>query len=334
MSIVHKLDGIPFFAELNDEELAFLTNYLCEKTYEAGEVILHQGSHGGDLYLISSGLVSVHVSLPGDIQREATKLGTGQIFGEVSFLTNDPITASIIAVEKSTFIIFYFKVLAMLRVAYPHMAYKIESAIARLTTDKIVSNINRIRDLLNKVPHVVQQQSKHVVKLPIATATFSDVNIYDLKREFINHLSFFANLQQEDADFLLQHMQAWKYDQGYELSPKDKSTRKISIIYSGAVMLFIKEKQQMKKSIAVIGFGNMFVQNFVAPELNELATYVTCEKSVILEIDYSFYEKLYELNPACFYAISQILHCTVASSVYILNRQFVRINCEYSDLSK
>ena len=334
MSIVNKLKGIPFFSELNDDELAFLVNYLGERTYEAGEIILHQGTHGADLYLINSGIVSVHVALPGDIQREATRLIAGQIFGEVSFLTNDPITASIIAVEKSSFIIFYFKVLEMLRVAYPHMAYKIEASIARQTTAKIVSNINRIRDLLKKLPKGTQEQSKHIVKLPVVNATFSDQDTSKLRRDFIDHLAFFSHLGKEDIDFLLEHIQAWRYDQGYELSPPDKSRRKISVIYSGAVMLFIKEKEQMKKSIAVIGFGNLFVQNFFAPELNELATYVTCENSIILEIDYQFYEKLEEINPTCFYAISQVLHCMITSSVYIVNRQFVRINCEYSDVTQ
>lgn len=333
MDITNKLKNLPFFAQLSDDELGFLNHYLYEHTFAAGQVILRQGARGGDLYLIKSGIVSVCVTLPGDTQREAARLHDGHIFGEVAFLASDPITAGVTAIETSVCIVFYHQVMKMLRIAFPDMAFKIEQAIARQTSDKLISNINRILTLLNRIP-AVSEQLLHTVKLPIANSQYRDIDIYSLREELIHRIGFFKDLKQQETDLIIELMRARVYDKGYEFKHQDESSRKIALVYSGAVMLFIKEQQHLRKSIAVMGFGSLFLQCFFTQELNQCASYVTCEQSILLELDYELYERLRDTNPSCFYAISHFIHSTIAASVYIVNRQFIRMTCEYSDLMR
>jgi hypothetical protein len=107
---------------------------------------------------------------------------------------------------------------------------------------------------------------------------------------------------------------------------------KLEWIYLGAAMLFIKKDGTLQKSIAVSGIGELLVQNFLFENFRQVAEYVTCEKSVIVELDFEKYEALKKEHPAIFYAISQNLHTTIVDSLYIVNREFVRINSEYKAL--
>jgi hypothetical protein len=65
-----------------------------------------------------------------------------------------------------------------------------------------------------------------------------------------------------------------------------------------------------------------------------MAEYVTCEESVILELDFKTYESLKKLQPTLYYAISQYVHNTIVNSLYFINREFVRISSEYKTLMK
>ncbi|MFC3909854.1 cyclic nucleotide-binding domain-containing protein [Legionella dresdenensis] len=328
--ILKKLD---LFQQVTDFELEFLSRYLVEKTYNSGEVILHQGSRGGDLYLIQSGEVSVNVTLPGDITREATRLGTGQIFGEVTFLANALITATITAEgSRVECIIFYRKILEMLRVAFPGAAYKIEHAIAMQVNVKLLQNLERITSLLRSIPEKYVIPSEHALYLPNGRSRSKPVDINSINRDLIKNMNFFQELSATEVETLLPLMNARYYDKGYQFSTEDKAPRTINLVCSGAVMLFIKQNDQLRKSVAVSGIGELFIQNFFSYEFRTVAKYVSCEESIILELSYEEYCKLETTHPAIFYAISRHIHCTIAASLYIVNRQFVRINSEYKDL--
>jgi CRP-like cAMP-binding protein len=70
-------------------------------TYEKGDVIIQQGSHGESLYVTAMGMVAVWV---GDVKVKS--LTVGDHFGEMSILTKQPRTASIIAETRVECIVF------------------------------------------------------------------------------------------------------------------------------------------------------------------------------------------------------------------------------------
>ena len=69
------------------------------KTFAAGEMVLTEGDRSGLLYVLVSGAVEV---LKNDVQINVVA-EPGTFFGEVSILLDEPHTASIRAVEPSTF---------------------------------------------------------------------------------------------------------------------------------------------------------------------------------------------------------------------------------------
>jgi len=65
-----------------------------------GETIVKEGSSGDKFYLVRSGYVGVFQEIDGQ-QSRLTGLGEAAIIGEVSFLSGDNTTASVIASEES-----------------------------------------------------------------------------------------------------------------------------------------------------------------------------------------------------------------------------------------
>ena len=76
----------------------FLTS--GQETYEAGEVIFKEGSHGKTVYLVSSGTVEISKMTPGKKVVLET-LGPGAIFGMMTFIDPSPRSATATALEDT-----------------------------------------------------------------------------------------------------------------------------------------------------------------------------------------------------------------------------------------
>ena len=76
----------------------FLTS--GQETYEAGEVIFKEGSHGKTVYLVSSGRVEIS-KMVRDKKVVVQTLGPGAIFGMMTFIDPSPRSATAIALEDT-----------------------------------------------------------------------------------------------------------------------------------------------------------------------------------------------------------------------------------------
>ena len=71
---------------------------LTTQTYEQGEVIFHEGDQGEYVYLIISGSVGIYKTV-GDQRQLLNTIGSGEIFGEMGLVSNEPRFATVIAAE-------------------------------------------------------------------------------------------------------------------------------------------------------------------------------------------------------------------------------------------
>lgn len=85
------LRGLPIFAPLEDDALKDLTLLLEFKNFPVNTVVEKKGEPGTYLSIILQGMVGVM----GDDGNRMFEMGTGEIFGEMSFLTGEPVTNSI-----------------------------------------------------------------------------------------------------------------------------------------------------------------------------------------------------------------------------------------------
>ena len=98
-SIAHLRDN-DVFRSLNADELEFLATRLKRVRFAPGETIVTQGDEGESLYIVVKG--SLRVMLGADHQRseQIATLYAGSLFGEMSLLTGDRRSASVIASEQ------------------------------------------------------------------------------------------------------------------------------------------------------------------------------------------------------------------------------------------
>jgi CRP-like cAMP-binding protein len=93
---VAHLSQIDLFRDFSSEERAELARALSAAPFTAGEVLTREGSDAHHLYVVREGRVSVRVG-SGKREREVAQLGSGQFFGEMSLLTGEKRSATVVA---------------------------------------------------------------------------------------------------------------------------------------------------------------------------------------------------------------------------------------------
>jgi len=88
------LGGVDLFAGLNDEARHEIARSLRSRTFGNGESIVRQGEPGESMFIVGSGRAVVVLEPD---RREVATIETGGYFGEMSLLTGEPRTATVIA---------------------------------------------------------------------------------------------------------------------------------------------------------------------------------------------------------------------------------------------
>ena len=96
------LDNVDLFAPFSPQERVKLAKSAQERRFGRGEEIISAGEEGHTFYLVASGRVSVRMRTG----IELAKLSKGQYFGEMSLLTGEPRTTSVVAEEDAVLLEF------------------------------------------------------------------------------------------------------------------------------------------------------------------------------------------------------------------------------------
>ena len=90
------------FSSLSVAEAAVLGTFMERHVAAAGEVILHQGEAGDNLYLIEAGQAETRTGHRDEEQRVVTTFEPGDHFGEIGLITEGECTADVVAVTATT----------------------------------------------------------------------------------------------------------------------------------------------------------------------------------------------------------------------------------------
>jgi CRP/FNR family transcriptional regulator, cyclic AMP receptor protein len=89
------LRKIDIFESLDDDALSDLTLLLDVKTIPLDKIIIKKGEAGSNLYIILSGVVAIMA----DDGSRLAEMGPGEIFGEMSLLSGEPVNNSVHTLE-------------------------------------------------------------------------------------------------------------------------------------------------------------------------------------------------------------------------------------------
>ena len=109
--IAAALSRVPLLAPLTAEELALLATHVSRLPFACGEAIVREGEPGDSFYLIERGSVAVTIGSGDGGTRTLNRMAAGDHFGEMSMLTGEPRSATVVAeadvavleVERSDF---------------------------------------------------------------------------------------------------------------------------------------------------------------------------------------------------------------------------------------
>lgn len=99
-TISARLARVPIFGPLSDEEMDRLAKASNARVYSAGEVIVRKGQEGNSMYIIIRGNVNVQISENG-AAKTVNRLGENDFFGEMSLLTGQPRSATVVAENET-----------------------------------------------------------------------------------------------------------------------------------------------------------------------------------------------------------------------------------------
>lgn len=154
LSYTNILKQADIFYKLSLTQLEMIGQICQEKTFQMGEVIVHEGTDSDDLYIIVSGEVDILVnpSLVSDhpgadyASVSIATLRRGQSFGEIALVDQGVRTATVRALQNKTrlLIIPRVKLLALCD-SYPPLGYRLMQNLAADLALKMRSTDLRIR---------------------------------------------------------------------------------------------------------------------------------------------------------------------------------------------
>ncbi len=115
---------VPLFTGMADEEVKAFIREATVLQCRTGDPIIRAGEVGRELFVILSGAVEVRRDVQGQ-PYTLTTFGTGQIFGELAFLSERPRTANVVAISDLELLVLSQAFFHRIRKTMPDVALKV-----------------------------------------------------------------------------------------------------------------------------------------------------------------------------------------------------------------
>src|SRR5688572_23486450 len=137
------LSKIELFKGINARVLGRLEKLARTRNYDAGDIIVEEGSSGVALFVIRSGKVRVTQAGAGGRERVIRTMGAGESFGEMALFNNRPRSATITAIAPTECLALHqFDFLDHLR-AQPEVAIRLLDTVSQ----RLLDGEARLREL-------------------------------------------------------------------------------------------------------------------------------------------------------------------------------------------
>lgn len=121
----------PLFRDFSTQELTAFITGLDLSIYEPGQIVFSEGEPGNCLYVLASGSLRVYVRDAQGHNEEVRSMGVGEFFGEISLLSGQPRTATIITASHCELLALDIKALTNMAKNHPAIPNMIRE-VARL----------------------------------------------------------------------------------------------------------------------------------------------------------------------------------------------------------
>jgi CRP-like cAMP-binding protein len=142
-----RLRSCPLFRDFTDEELSEFVDLLDPIEAKAGEFIVKQDEMGDRMFLLLSGQARVVHHRDGH-EVELAQLKSGDFFGELALVDQQPRSADVQVTEDSALLEITQATISALAGVYPMAAFKFLITLGRLLVDRLRKSNQRYVDSL------------------------------------------------------------------------------------------------------------------------------------------------------------------------------------------
>ena len=132
--VLQVMGQVPIFENLTPKELKDLTQLTHERSYKANEPVFKKLAPGEGMYVILKGTVEIKDP---DSNTTFATLGSGDFFGELALLDQEPRSAMAVATEASELIGFFRTDLLTLMKRGPELGNKILLNLSRVLGERL-----------------------------------------------------------------------------------------------------------------------------------------------------------------------------------------------------
>lgn len=156
-ALVFALEQIPFFDDLDEDEMTTLMNYMSLYELNAGEVLFKEGEIGQYVSFVVEGKMEVlKKSITGSEISIAT-ISHGYAIGEMSLIDLAPRSATVKAKTQATLAVLPQTAFKIILKNQPAIGIKILTGFARFQTD----NLRKTSNQLNAYTHLLSTVCNH-----------------------------------------------------------------------------------------------------------------------------------------------------------------------------
>ena len=125
------LENIAIFSGLNEAERKILEQHMVKRTFQKNTVVINEGDEANSLFIIIEGSVKVFLSNEEGKEIIINTQGPGEHFGELALLDNEPRSASVMTLVKSTIGVISKADFQSVLARHPELALKLLTEMTR-----------------------------------------------------------------------------------------------------------------------------------------------------------------------------------------------------------
>ncbi len=141
-AVVEALSTVDFLRPMPVEERISLASLMTKELWGHEEMVFAQGEPGASLYIVLSGKLEVQSLTPEGVSVVLGTLGPGNVFGEMSLLTGEPRSATVVCLEDALLLSLDKAALQPFLEANPDLL----SEISRIVAKRQKANVARFAD--------------------------------------------------------------------------------------------------------------------------------------------------------------------------------------------
>jgi len=147
-ALASRLDSLKFGTVFTWEEIQVMADYLLERTFPAGTVIIQEGRKANSLAFLEEGIVTIQKEDIGAPERHIIDLSRDAVIGEIAFFDSEPRSATVVAKTDVSLLILTRERFDNLAEEHPDMAIKVLFFVGRVLSRRLRQVTGRYVGLL------------------------------------------------------------------------------------------------------------------------------------------------------------------------------------------